>query len=133
MDQQNPFETLGGDLVRQLAHHFYDAMEAHEPALTRTHKLDAAGRITAETREHFASFLAFWLGGPQDYLQTRGHPRLRMRHAHVAIGPELRDAWLRSMTRAMDGLEIQGPVRTFLDARFAHTADFLRNVPGDSA
>jgi hemoglobin len=133
MDQQSPFDALGPDLVRSLALRFYDEMEAHEPALTRVHKLDEHGRIAAETREHFASFLAFWLGGPQDYLQTRGHPRLRMRHAHVAIGAELRDAWLRSMTRAMDGLGIQGPVRSFLDARFAHTADFLRNVPGDGA
>lgn len=129
MDQQSPFDALGPGLVRELALRFYDEMEAHEPALTRVHALDAHGRITAETREHFASFLAFWLGGPQDYLTTRGHPRLRMRHAHVAIGAELRDAWLRSMTRALDGLGIQGPVRSFLDARFAHTADFLRNVP----
>lgn len=132
MEQQEttPYEAMGGAaVVHRLAMAFYDDMEANEPQLASVHALDERGRITRETREHFASFLVFWLGGPQDYLQTRGHPRLRMRHAKVPIGFELRDAWMRSMTRAMDACGLQGPVRSFLDARFAQTADFLRNVP----
>lgn len=128
--EANAFDAIGGaEGVRRLVEAFYDDMETNEPALARTHKVDTQGRITRETRDHFASFLCFWLGGPQTYLQERGHPRLRMRHAHVAIGFELRDAWLRSMTRAMEACSIAGPVRSFLDARFEHTADFLRNQP----
>jgi hemoglobin len=42
----------------------------------------------------------------------------------------MRDAWLRSMTRAMDARGVSGEVRTFLDARFADVANFLRNTPG---
>ena len=38
-----------------------------------------------------------------------------------------RDQWLSCMTRAMDQLEIEGDLRAFLDARFAHVADFMRN------
>jgi hemoglobin len=53
-----------------------------------------------------------------------------MRHGAVAIGDELRDAWLRCMTRAMDDCGIRGPVRGYLDQRFAEVATFLRNVPG---
>ena len=128
--EANAFDSIGGaETVRRLVEAFYDDMEANEPALARTHRLDDSGRITRDTRDHFASFLCFWLGGPQTYLQERGHPRLRMRHAHVAIGVELRDAWIRSMTRALDACGLSGPVRNFLDARFEHTADFLRNQP----
>ena len=75
-----------------------------------------------------AALLVGWLGGPQTYMQTHGHPRLRMRHGHVAIDVAMRDAWLRSMTAAMNDQGITGEVRAFLDARFAELADFLRNA-----
>ncbi|MBL9037146.1 MAG: cyanoglobin [Archangium sp.] len=124
-----PYLRLGGpDGVRALAEAFYDAMEAHEPALTAVHQLDAPGKVSKETRTHFGTFLVFWLGGPQDYLTTRGHPRLRMRHGHVKVDEAMRDAWLRSMGRAMDARGVTGEVRAYLNGRFADVADFLRNV-----
>ncbi len=107
---------------------FYDAMEQHEPALTAVHQLDESGKISRASRDHFGSFLVFWLGGPQDYLQTRGHPRLRMRHMKVAITEAMRDAWLRCMQLAMNARGIEGPVRAFLNQRFAEVAEFLRNT-----
>ena len=128
--ERTPFALVGGpDAVRALAMRFYDEMEAHEPALTAVHRLEAPGKVSLATRESFASFLSFWLGGPQDYLQTHGHPRLRMRHAHVPVDAAMRDAWVRSMTRAMDACRIEGEVRAFLDKRFTDMAEFLRNVP----
>jgi len=126
-----PFDDIGGaPAVRRLVDRFYLEMEAHEPELARLHALDPDGRISAEFRERFALFLIGWLGGPQDYHQQHGHPRLRMRHAMVGIGTETRDAWLRSMRRALDAEQVSGELRTFLDARFAEVADFLRNRPG---
>jgi hemoglobin len=47
----------------------------------------------------------------------------------VPVGVSLRDAWLRSMGRAMDAKGITGPVRGYLNTRFTEVADFLRNVP----
>ena len=44
------------------------------------------------------------LGRPDDLLEQRGHPRLRMRHAPFAIGPAERDAWLTHMRAAVDCL-----------------------------
>lgn len=134
MAAQTPFELLGGeasgeDAVRALVEAFYDAMDAEEPALARLHRLDERGKVHPEMRERFALFLIGWLGGPQHYLQQHGHPRLRMRHAHVPVDEAMRDAWVRSMRRAMDARNVQGEVRTFLDARFAEVADFLRNQP----
>jgi hemoglobin len=41
----------------------------------------------------------------------------------------MRDAWLRSMRVALDAQGVQGPLREFLDTRFADLADFMRNQP----
>ncbi len=127
---QTPYEQLGGEsVVRDLAMRFYDAMDRDEPALAQLHRLDEAGRVHPESREHFALFLLFWLGGPSHYLEQRGHPMLRARHAPFPVDDAMRDAWLRAMETALDELGISGEVREFLDGRFAHVAGFLRNVP----
>jgi hemoglobin len=124
-----PFHRLGGEeAVKALAHAFYDAMDAHEPALARLHVLDGEGKVEPGIRERFGLFLIGWLGGPQHYMEKHGHPRLRMRHGHVPVDAAMRDAWLRCMQRAMDARGVTGGVRRFLDQRFADVANFLRNV-----
>jgi len=124
-----PYDLLGGaDRVKALVERFYDHMSEHEPALAKLHPCDDAGRVARGNRDRFALFLIGWLGGPDDYVQQHGHPRLRMRHARVAVDVAMRDAWLRSMTAAMDAEGIAGDARTYLDGRFAEVADFLRNV-----
>jgi hemoglobin len=128
---ETPFELVGGaDRVRALVERFYDAMTAHEPALAALHPCDAEGRVARTSRDRFALFLIGWLGGPQDYVEQHGHPRLGMRHARVPVDLAMRDAWLRCMTIAMDAEGVTGRVRDFLDARFAEVADFLRNRDG---
>lgn len=128
--EDTPWHRLGGnEAVMALAEAFYDDMERHEAALTAVHRQDEPGKVSRGSRERFGLFLIGWLGGPQDYMRIHGHPRLKMRHAQVPVGIELRDAWVRSMQRAMDSRGIDGPVRQFLNARFADVADFLRNIP----
>ena len=127
---KTPFDVLGGEaLVRALVTRFYDAMERLEPELTALHKCETPGKVTQETRDRFALFLIGWLGGPQDYMARFGHPRLRMRHAHVPVDVAMRDAWLRAMKVALDESAIEGEIRAFLDQRFAEVADFMRNTP----
>ncbi len=124
-----PYELIGGrEAVLALSEAFYDAMDAHEPALAKLHALDENGRVSRGSRDRFGLFLIGWLGGPQDYMAKHGHPRLRMRHANVAVDIEMRDAWLRAMNRAMNERGVKGELRAFLDARFAEVADFLRNT-----
>ena len=117
----------GAEKVRAIAESFYEAMARDEPALARLHACDAEGRVEQATRERFALFLAGWLGGPQDYVAQHGHPRLRMRHGRVPVDAGGRDAWLRSMGKALDAHSVQGSLRSLLDTRFADLADFLRN------
>lgn len=126
-----PFEQLGGEArVREIAQRFYDVMEAHEPALAAVHRQTDDGRIHPEARERFALFFIGWLGGPQTYMERHGHPRLRMRHAKVPVSTAMRDAWMRSMRRALDECKVEGDVRAFVEQRLAEVADFLRNTPG---
>jgi hemoglobin len=128
VDDRTPFELLGGaDRVRAIVEIFYDFMSDHEPALARLHACDPDGRVDRGSRDRFALFLIGWLGGPQDYIEVHGHPRLRRRHAHLTVDEPMRDAWLRSMQAALDGEKVTGDVRTFLDGRLAEVADFLRN------
>ncbi|NVB40890.1 cyanoglobin [Pseudenhygromyxa sp. WMMC2535] len=127
---ESPYQLLGGrESVLALAEVFYDAMERDEPELAALHQTDESGRITSGTRERFGLFLVGWLGGPQEYMARHGHPRLRMRHRFVPVDSGMRDAWLRCMQAAMDTRGVRGPVRGFLDQRFAEVADFLRNRP----
>jgi hemoglobin len=124
-----PFHRLGGlEGCRALAEAFYEAMDATEPELARLHELDEHGKVSRPMRERFGLFLAQWTGGPSTYQEQHGHPRLRMRHGHFPVGVSMRDAWLRCMAKALDARGVTGGVRRFLDERFAHVADFLRNV-----
>jgi hemoglobin len=125
----SPYSELGGrDAVLGLVERFYDIMEQREPALAAMHELDQDGKISRRNRERFGLFLVGWLGGPDDYVQQHGHPRLRMRHARVLVDVPQRDAWLRCMYAAMDERAVPASTQGFLRPRFAEVADFLRNV-----
>jgi hemoglobin len=132
----SPYRELGGrEVVLRLVERFYDIMEQTEPELTALHEVDANGKISRRNRDRFALFLVGWLGGPDDYVQQNGHPRLRMRHGRVRVDVAMRDAWLRCMYAAMDELAASDEramtpaLRGFLRQRFADVADFMRNVP----
>ena len=123
----NPFDQMGGEsVVRALVERFYDAMDEHEPELAALHQLEN-GTVSRASRDRFALFLIGWLGGPEEYVRLYGHPRLRMRHAHVPVNVAMRDAWLRSMARALEDPSVPADCRAFLTAKFADLANFLRN------
>jgi hemoglobin len=125
------YQALGHDAAVALAKRFYDHMDAHESALVQLHRLDGSGtRVAPIVRERFTAFLVEWLGGPDDYSKANGHPRLRRRHAEVAVDLAMRDAWLRCMNAALDDPSVTDEVRTYLTQRFAEVADFLRNREG---
>jgi hemoglobin len=118
------------EAVRALVERFYEVMATDEPELARMHPVDETGRVLPEGRERFALFLIGWLGGPQDYLQQHGHPRLRMRHARVRVDTQSRNAWMRCMVKALDEAPLEPQVRAYLSTRLFDVADFLRNREG---
>jgi hemoglobin len=78
-------------------------------------------------RQRLRDFLVFRFGGPQRYIEQRGHPRLRMRHAPFAIGQEARDRWLLLMTRALGEAGLPEDVTRVLGTFFESTTTFLMN------
>ena len=123
-----PYDLIGGEeKVRALIARFYDLMD-HDPDYYGIRKLHPAS-LTG-SREKLFMFLMGWLGGPPLYEQAYGHPRLRARHMHVAIGISERDQWIACMTRAMVEIGVEGKLRERLVQSFMKTADFMRNCEG---
>ena len=60
-------------------------------------------------------------------METRGHPKLRMRHITFKIGIAERGRWLELMTATMVESGVPHAAREFLDPFFAQVADFMRN------
>lgn len=120
-----PYEAFGdASALRRLVDTFYDLMdrEARFAVIRSLHK-----PTLTEARDKLYEFLSGWLGGPQLYVEKYGHPRLRGRHMPFPIGEAERDLWLACMAEAMDACEVEDEIREFLNARFAHVADFMRN------
>jgi hemoglobin len=65
-----------------------------------------------------------------EYVERRGHPRLRMRHAPFAIGQKARDRWMELMRKAMVEAELPAEAAQVLDAFFDGTATFMMNREG---
>jgi hemoglobin len=72
-------------------------------------------------------FLVFRFGGPQRYIEERGHPRLRMRHAPFPIGQAARDRWMLLMTNALADAELPVEAEAMLRKFFESTATFMIN------
>lgn len=108
--------------IRQLVADFYRRIRTDDVIGPMYPQDDWEG---AERR--LADFLCFRIAGNPIYTQTRGHPRLRMRHAAFPIDAKARDRWLELMGEAMDARGIQGPVRDSLEDFFFQVADFMRN------
>ena len=121
------FARVGGEpFFAALVEHFYDAV-AEDPVLRPLYPDDLA-----EARGHLRGFLIQYWGGPADYSALRGHPRLRMRHAHFVIGEAERDAWLRHMRAALDEIGLDEAHDAQLWEYLVMAAHGLVNAPRES-
>jgi hemoglobin len=74
-----------------------------------------------------ADFLVGRFGGSDRYVQSRGHPRLRMRHAPFPVDRVARDRWMELMTAALIETDFPEPARTRVLAFLDGVATFLVN------
>ena len=79
--------------------------------------------------QRLRDFLIFRFGGPQDYIEQRGHPRLRMRHNPFAINQQARDRWVQLMDAALAEAALPKPAADTLREFFHDTATFMINRP----
>ena len=81
----------------------------------------------AGAEERLRDFLIGRFGGPQRYIEQRGHPRLRMRHAPFAIDAAARNRWVMLMDRALEEAKLPDDVTSLLREFFHGVATFMMN------
>jgi hemoglobin len=81
----------------------------------------------APAAERLRMFLEQYWGGPHTYSDTRGHPRLRIRHAPFPVTPDMRDRWLTHMNAALDSLDLPEPERDEFRDYVTRAAAFMIN------
>lgn len=119
------YERAGGSQTfADLVSHFY-ARVSVDPILLPLYP-DSDLKAAAERLQMFLE--QYW-GGPTTYSDTRGHPRLRLRHAGFHIASPQRDAWLSCMEGAINDLEIDQEVKDELWRYFQMAAHSLVNQP----
>ena len=119
------YEQVGGEkFFSNLVSQFY-AHVATDPILRPMYPesdLKAAA-------ERLQMFLEQYWGGPTTYQETRGHPRLRIRHAGFHINSAARDAWLNAMRVVLDGIEMDERFRAQLWSYLEMAAQSMVNQP----
>jgi hemoglobin len=124
------YEAVGGmPFFERLVDRFYEGV-ADDPPLLALYP--EPGDLSG-ARRRLTLFLAQYWGGPTTYDDERGHPRLRMRHAPFAIGPDARDRWLRHMRAALDQVDPTPAARRAFEEYFAMAAEAMRNRDEDEA
>ncbi len=125
MEEQHVYAAIGHAGFDRLADAFYRQVPTDDilGPMYPADDLEAA-------RHRLRDFLIFRFGGPQTYIEQRGHPRLRIRHAPFAIGQTARDRWLQLMTRALEEAALPEEPRSILRSFFESTTTFLINRPG---
>jgi hemoglobin len=122
VDDQDIFSLIGEDGFRRLVSAFYRQVPQDDLLGKMYPANDLAG---AEDR--LREFLIFRFGGPPRYIEERGHPRLRMRHAPFAIDPAARDRWILLMNNALAEAALPAEVDALLREFFDGVATFMVN------
>ena len=124
MDDHAVYAAIGEDGFRRLIAAFYRQVPGDEILGRMYPPEDLAG---AEQR--LRDFLIGRFGGPQRYIEQRGHPRLRMRHMPFAVDAAARARWLQLMTNALDEVTLPADVDALLREFFDGVSAMLVNRP----
>jgi hemoglobin len=125
LDDAQIYATIGEDGFARLVHAFYRQV-ADDDILGPMYPKDDL----AAAEERLRDFLVGRFGGPARYIEQRGHPRLRMRHAPFPIDRAARDRWMELMGRALDETYLPADVNAFLREFFDAVATMMVNKAG---
>jgi hemoglobin len=125
--EPTPYERFGGSaFFTNLIGSFY-AKVATDPILRPMYPQDLTG---AEWR--LRAFLEQYWGGPTDYSDERGHPRLRMRHADFAIDTAARTRWIELMGQAVAEQNMAAAQEVELWRYLTSAAIAMQNIPDET-
>jgi hemoglobin len=119
------FGVIGEEGFHRLVQAFYAQVPQDDVLGKMYPKDDLEG-----SEQRLRDFLVGRFGGPQRYMEQRGHPRLRIRHQPFKLDQHARDRWVLLMTRALDEAKLPADVDALLRGFFSDTATFLMNHRG---
>ena len=125
MDEREIYNAIGEEGFEKLIAAFYRRIP-HDDILGPMYAED---NDLAGAEQRLRDFLIFRFGGQPRYIEQRGHPRLRMRHARFPIGQAARDRWMELMNAALAEAAFPAEIAAQLRAFFESTATFLINRP----
>jgi hemoglobin len=122
VEEHEVYAAVGEEGFTRLVAGFYRRVPT-DPVLGPMYQ----GRDLAAAEERLRSFLVYRFGGPAAYIERRGHPRLRMRHAPFAVNETARRHWLELMNASLAESDLPPDAAAVLANFFAGTAAFLIN------
>lgn len=122
MELEDIYARIGEEGFARVVRAFYAQVPGDDVLAPMYPKDDLEG---AEVR--LRDFLIGRCGGPPRYLEQRGHPRLRMRHAPFVIDQRARDRWMTLMGRALDEAALPADVTPLLREFLDGVATFMIN------
>lgn len=122
MTEEQVFEQVGEEGFTRLVRAFY----AQVPGDSILGPMYPADDLPG-AEERLRDFLIGRFGGPQRYIEQRGHPRLRMRHMPFNIDLSARDRWMQLMDRALDEARLPPEATSLLREFFHAMATFMIN------
>lgn len=118
------YEEIGGfETMRRIVARFYAGVAEDEVLRPLYPEADLG-----PAEERFLLFLVQYWGGPTTYSDSRGHPRLRMRHAPFKVTPEARDHWLTHFRAGLDEVELTPEQDQQFWDYVTHAAQFMVNA-----
>ena len=122
MEIDDIYSRIGEEGFARLVRAFYAQVPDDDILGPMYPKHDLAG---AEVR--LRDFLVGRCGGPPRYIEQRGHPRLRMRHAPFVIDQAARNRWMELMDRALTDASLPADVTPLLREFLDGVATFMIN------
>lgn len=120
----NFYEKVGGkETFIKIANKFYEGV-ASDPVLRPMYPEEDLKPATVRLQ----LFLEQYWGGPSEYQELRGHPRLRMRHMPFKINPEAREHWLMHMRSAVESISLPPLLEAELWAYLDRAATAMLNT-----
>ena len=122
MEEHDVYSQIGEEGFARLIAAFYRQVPGDDVLGPLYPDKDLAG---AEQR--LRDFLIYRFGGPERYIEQRGHPRLRARHLPFAIGQAARDRWMQLMNNALQEAALPAESEQMLREFFDHMSTFMIN------
>lgn len=135
MEVEQVYAAIGEEGFERLVRAFYRQVPGDDilGPMYRMSDVDPDGPETARmaaAEARLRDFLIFRFGGPQRYIERRGHPALRMRHVKFVVDKAARDRWVQLMDHALDETALPPEATATLRQFLGDVATFLINRPG---